>query len=116
LNPLPVVDAGSFTAVCDQANAPLSGSVAGMGGPSDPAKTDNNTGTNTFSNSSRGFKFTPSTNITLTDIGMRVPNFTGNFTWEIYEFSSQSLLHSQAFASNGTGGVSHYETLTSTLP
>jgi hypothetical protein len=111
----PTVDAGTFTDVCDQANGQLNGSTNGVTAESATDGNTSNTGTGNFANNGRGFKFTPQINMTITEIGKRIPNTSGNYTWVLWDLNTQAALHTQAFTTNGTAGNYHYEAITSPI-
>lgn len=48
----------------------------------------------------RGFDFTPAVNVTITDLGKRVPASAGTFIWKIFNTSTQQLIHQQTSNSN----------------
>ncbi len=51
----------------------------------------------------RGFDFTPNVDIELTQMGKRVLNAFGTFTWKIWETSTQTLIHTQVSGSTSPG-------------
>ncbi len=62
-----------------------------------------------FNNNSRGFEFTPNTDLTLTHMGLRIPGTTGTYTWVIFETASQTIVHQQPVTIVPTIGVWEYE-------
>jgi|TARA_R110000737_G_scaffold104095_1_gene137270 hypothetical protein len=66
------------------------------------------TSTNSYSGVGRGFRFTPNVNMNVTELGKRIPNTLGNYTWTIWNNSTNTIVHQQASTSN-TAAVYTYE-------
>ncbi len=62
----------------------------------------------------RGFDFTPAVNVTITDLGKRVPASAGTFIWKIFNTNTQQLIHQQTSNSNVINNWD-YEPITSTV-
>jgi hypothetical protein len=61
-----------------------------------------------FEGAGRGFRFTPNSDLYLTELGKRVAAAPGNYTWVIWNSASQTVVHQQASTSN-TAAVYTYE-------
>lgn len=66
-----------------------------------------------FGNNSRGFEFIPNTNITITELGHRLPGQNGTYTWVIWETGTQMQVHQQVSTLPNVPGVWQYEPISS---
>jgi hypothetical protein len=70
--------------------------------------------TNGYTSNGRGFQFTPNVNLNVTELGKRIPNTAGNYTWTIWNNSTNSIVHQQASTSN-TAAVYTYEPISAAV-
>lgn len=74
--------------------------------------TINSTG---YADNSRGFEFIPNQDITITELGHRLPDSNGVYTWVIYENSGQSVLHQQVSTLPNNPGIYQYEPISTPI-
>ncbi|MCT4580600.1 MAG: T9SS type A sorting domain-containing protein [Flavobacteriales bacterium] len=67
-----------------------------------------------YTNNGKGFSFSPDTTISISQLGKRVPNALGNYTWTIWDIDNMTLLHQQASLTN-VADVYTYEPISSPL-
>ena len=67
-----------------------------------------------YTNNAKGFKFSPDTTISISQLGKYIPNTLGNYTWTIWDLEDSTLLHLQV-SLNNIAATYTYEPISSTL-